>query len=245
MNFWAQAGIAALDWMTGNSAAEEQMDFNAEQAKENRKFQERMSNTEVQRRKADLEKAGFNPLMAVMNNAASSPSGSMASGASAPRSDISSALMAAQLNKQQVKLADAQTQKTQAEADFIRNQVPHSGAAAAAGADKVNAEAMEIGQRIEKLSYEIQSAKLTAEQAAKMQPLLLEAQKIANQASRMGLSKKQVEENVAKTLNIPAQYAAEAMGLLTEFGGNLGIKTHEFVEKLQKWWRENRPGHWK
>lgn len=245
MNFWAQAGLMAVDWLTGNSAAEEQMDFNAEQAAKNRAFQERMSNTEVQRRKADLEKAGFNPMMAVMNNAASAPSGSTASGASAPRSDFLGAYTSAQLTKEQVKLADAQRQKTQAEADLIRSQVPHSGAAAAAQADKLNAEAMEIGQRIEKLSYEIQSAKVTSEQVAQMMPLLLEAQRLANSATRMGLSKKEVEENVAKTLNIPFDKAEEAVSLLGGIGSKIGISAAEFVEKLKLWWIDKKPRHWR
>lgn len=50
---------------------------NIELARENREFQERMANTEVQRRAADLEAAGFNRLLA-LGNGASSPSGSVA-----------------------------------------------------------------------------------------------------------------------------------------------------------------------
>lgn len=58
----------------GQKEANEQ---NIQLARENRDFQERMANTEVQRRAADLEAAGFNRLLAV-GNGASSPSGSVA-----------------------------------------------------------------------------------------------------------------------------------------------------------------------
>lgn len=55
------------------------MEFSAEQAKLNRDFQERMSNTSHQREVQDLIKAGLNPVLSALGGA-STPSGSAASG---------------------------------------------------------------------------------------------------------------------------------------------------------------------
>lgn len=61
---------------TGSQAEQER--FDAAEAEKNRKYQETMSNSAYQRATADMKKAGVNPLLAIMQGGASTPSGSTA-----------------------------------------------------------------------------------------------------------------------------------------------------------------------
>ena len=113
---WAAAAIAggAISSALGQSRANRE---NKREARLNREFQERMSNTQIERRMADLRKSGLNPILAGRHDA-SSPGGAQAQmgniGAAGTEGAVKGGMLSAQ-----IKNLKANTALVQNKADAI------------------------------------------------------------------------------------------------------------------------------
>lgn len=109
MSGWAAVGAAVGSMLGGERANSAR----AKQARYNRDFQERMSNTAHQREVKDLKLAGLNPILSATRGA-SSPSGSMANQEDTITPAINTAL-AYKMQKAQIDNIKSATVKNKAE----------------------------------------------------------------------------------------------------------------------------------
>lgn len=189
-------GLAADAWMQSSANK-----TNKKLAREQMAFQERMSSTEVQRRVQDLLAAGLNPMLAYQQGGASAPQGAKAEVEPLTRNSAHSALamkmQSAQLEnmKEQNRLLIEQQAKTRAEAANTQSSTAAMNYSMIESEHRSQLLAQQIKRAIIDLDItdqQLRNQRLTNDQLEKLQPLLLEFQRIINRGEQLGLSEKEV-----------------------------------------------------
>lgn len=196
------AGIDALAGRRDNM-------FNKKEADRARDWSKEMANTEMQRRVADLMKAGLNPMLAITEGSASTPSSAQAS-AGSKGTNFAGAFSAAQMvkmakdkNAAEIAQIQANTAKTIEETKMVAEEAKYSGKSAFFRNEILYSQMQEFNEKVTQARSE-----------SEVRALMPEAQRLINRAMSLDMTEKEATAEFFKQVGEGGKWTSLLKDLL-------------------------------